>query len=54
MEKKIVAAFKCLDVIMVRAHGYDPKQRHGFISSQCMGINVFHSIPNDELVGHLA
>ena len=32
---------------MVRAHPYDPLQKHGFISSQRMGMDVFQSIPRD-------
>ncbi|MCJ7586220.1 MAG: hypothetical protein MUO30_15860 [Anaerolineales bacterium] len=46
-EKKIVAAFEREGLRVVRAHPYDPVQKHGFISSQRMGMDVFQSIPKD-------
>ncbi len=50
MEKQIEAAFKREGVRVVRAHPYDPVQKHGFISSQRMGMDIFQSIPKDALV----
>jgi len=47
MEKKIVTAFKREGMRVVRAHPYDPLQKHGFISSQRMGMDVFQSIPKN-------
>ena len=47
MEKKIIAAFEREGMHVVRAHPYDPVQKHGFISSQRMGMNIFQSIPTD-------
>ena len=45
MEKKIIAAFAAEGVEVIRAHPYDPMEKHGFISSQRMGMDVFQSIP---------
>jgi hypothetical protein len=50
MEKKIVAAFEHEGLHVVRAHPYDPLQKHGFISSQRMGMDVFLSIPKNAAV----
>ena len=47
MEKQIVAAFESEGQRVVRAHPYDPLEKHGFISSQRMGMDVFQSIPKD-------
>ena len=47
MEKQIIAAFQREGMQVVRAHPYDPSQKHGFISSQRMGMDVFQSIPKD-------
>ena len=47
MEKQIVAAFEREGLKVVRAHPYNPEQKHGFISSQRMGMDVFQSIPAD-------
>lgn len=47
MEKQIQDAFAREGLQVVRAHPYDPVQRHGFISSQRMGMDVFQSIPKD-------
>jgi hypothetical protein len=47
MEKKIIAAFEREGIQVVRAHPYDPAQKHGFISSQRMGMDVFAGIPKD-------
>jgi hypothetical protein len=47
MEKQISTAFEREGLRVVRAHPYDPVQKHGFISSQRMGMDVFQSIPKD-------
>jgi len=47
MEQKIIAACERAGLHVVRAHLYDPIQKHGFISSQRMGMDVFQSIPKD-------
>ena len=47
MEKQIVAAFEREGMHVVRAHPYDPIQKHGFITSQRMGMDIFQSIPKD-------
>jgi len=47
MEKQIAAAFEREGLRVVRAHPFDPLQKHGFISSQRMGMDVFQSIPKD-------
>jgi hypothetical protein len=47
MEKQIVAVFEREGIQVVRAHRYDPLQKHGFISSQRMGMDVFASIPKN-------
>ncbi len=47
MEKQVVTAFEQLGISVVRAHPYNPLEKHGFISSQRMGMDVFCSIPAD-------
>jgi hypothetical protein len=47
MEKQIVAAFEKEGITVKRGHAYDPKQKHGFISSQRMGMDVFRKIDPD-------
>jgi hypothetical protein len=47
MENKLTAAFAREGMQVVRAHAYDPEQKHGFISSQRMGMDVFQAIPLD-------
>lgn len=47
MEKMVISSFAREGVKVVRAHPYDPVQKHGFISSQRMGMDVFASIPKD-------
>jgi hypothetical protein len=44
MEAGVVAAFAAEGVTVSRAHPYDPTRRHGFISSQRMGMDVFMGI----------
>lgn len=47
MEKRLEKAFKALGFKVKRAHGYDAQVKHGFISSQRQGMEVFKSIPKD-------
>ncbi len=47
MEQKVIAACARQGLSILRAHSYDPIQKHGFISSQRMGMDVFQSIPKD-------
>ncbi len=47
MEHLLVAAFESEGVKVTRAHPYDPVEKHGFISSQRMGMDVFKRIPKD-------
>lgn len=44
MESAVIEAFKALGVAVRRAHPYDPIQKHGFIHSQRMGMDVFQKI----------
>lgn len=45
MEAGLTQAFADLGWTIIRAHAYDPNEKHGFISSQKMGMEVFRSIP---------
>ena len=45
MERRVVEAFAREGVVVHRAHAYDEQERHGFISSQRMGMDVFLGIP---------
>jgi hypothetical protein len=47
MEEKLTAAFAQQGIKLVRAHAYDPELKHGFISSQRRGMDVFMSIHPD-------
>ncbi len=47
MEEKVIAAFAREGVTVRRGHAYDPVEKHGFISSQRMGMDVFKSIDPD-------
>jgi hypothetical protein len=47
MERRLTAAFEAEGVEVVRAHGFDEREGHGFISSQRMGMDVFREIPRD-------
>lgn len=47
MEKQIIAAVAREGAKVKRAHPYDPLQKHGFLDSQKLGIEVFRSIPPD-------
>jgi hypothetical protein len=44
MERKLTTAFEAEGVTVRRAHPFDPVERHGFISSQRMGMDVFRGI----------
>jgi hypothetical protein len=51
MEEKLTAAFAEKGYKLVRAHPYDDKVKHGFISSQRQGMDVFMKIhPEAKLV----
>ncbi|PJF26754.1 MAG: fucose isomerase, partial [Phototrophicales bacterium] len=47
MEEKVIAAFAREGITVRRGHAYDPVEKHGFISSQRMGMNVFKNIDPD-------
>ena len=51
MEEKLTAAFAQQGIKLVRAHAYDEALKHGFISSQRAGMDVFMNIhPEARLV----
>ncbi len=51
VEQKLAAAFERKGFKLVRAHAYDEKLKHGFISSQRQGMDVFMKIhPEARLV----
>lgn len=50
MEEKLGAAVERKGYRIKRAHGYDPQEKHGFIHSQKMGIEVFKRIPHQARV----
>ena len=51
MEEKLTAAFAQKGFKLVRAHAYNEAEKHGFISSQRMGMDVFMNIhPEARLV----
>lgn len=47
MEQKLAQAFANEGISVQRGHPYDPVEKHGFISTQRMGIEVFRHIPRD-------
>ncbi len=47
MERRIIAAFAREGITIKRGHPYDPVVKHGFISSQRMGMDVFKNIHPD-------
>lgn len=47
MEARIADAFAKEGYVIKRAHAYDAAQKHGFISSQRMGMDVFRNIHPD-------
>ena len=51
MEEKLTAAFGQKGIKLLRAHAFDPALKHGFISSQRTGMDVFMNIhPEARLV----
>ena len=51
MEQRVSAAFAREGYTVKRGHPYDPVEKHGFISSQRMGMDVFkHIDPHAPLV----
>ena len=51
MEEKLTAAFAQQGIKLVRAHAYNEAEKHGFIYSQRMGMDVFMNIhPEARLV----
>jgi hypothetical protein len=51
MEEKLTAAFAQKGFKLLRAHAYNEREKHGFISSQRMGMDVFMKIhPEARLV----
>ena len=47
VERKLTEAFAAEDIVLRRAHPYNPELRHGFIWSQRMGMDVFMNIHPD-------
>ena len=47
MERRVVDAFAREGLTVRRGHPYDPVEKHGFISSQRMGMDVFKTIHPD-------
>ncbi len=51
MEQAVTAAFAKEGIKVKRGHPYDPVEKHGFISSQRMGMDIFKKIdPNARLI----
>jgi hypothetical protein len=50
MERRVAAAFAREGYTVRRGHAYDPVEKHGFISSQRMGMDVFQNIDPDARV----
>jgi hypothetical protein len=44
MEQQVMAAFEKEGLHVLRGHPYNPDKKHGFISSQKMGMEVFQNI----------
>ena len=49
LEQALIKALKSLGHTIIRAHEYDENKKHGFIDSQRMGMNVFASLPSDNV-----
>lgn len=47
MEQRVMAAFAKEGITVRRGHPYDPEEKHGFISSQRMGMDIFENINPD-------
>jgi hypothetical protein len=51
MERRVVAALAREGITVKRGHAYDPVEKHGFISNQRMGMDVFKTIhPEAKLI----
>lgn len=51
MEQRIIAAFAEEGITVKRGHPYNEMEKHGFISSQRMGMDIFKGIhPNAKLI----
>ncbi len=51
MEQRVIEAFAREGITIRRGHPYDPVEKHGFISSQRMGMDVFkHIHPDAKLI----
>ncbi len=47
MEQQLTEVFSRRGVTLERAHPYNEQERHGFISGQRMGMDIFKRIPKD-------
>jgi len=47
MERRLTEVFAAEGVTLKRAHPYDETARHGFISSQRLGMDIFRHVPKD-------
>jgi len=47
MERRLTAAFAAEGITVRRGHPYDAAEKHGFIASQRMGMDVFKTIHTD-------
>jgi len=47
LEEQLENAFKVEGITLLRGHPYDPEEKHGFITTQRMGIDIFKSIPKN-------
>ncbi len=47
MEQRVIAVFAQEGITVKRGHPYNPDEKHGFISSQRMGMDVFANIDPD-------
>lgn len=47
LEQRFTAACNDLGVEVRRGHGYDPEKKHGFITSQKQGMEIFRTIDPD-------
>src|SRR5262245_28318016 len=51
MERRVIEAFAREGITVKRGHPYDPQEKHGFISNQRMGMDVFKNIhPEAKLI----
>nr|MDQ3623884.1 fucose isomerase [Verrucomicrobiota bacterium] len=47
MEKALAAAIRAEGFELLRAHPYNPRDKHGFIASQRQGMDVFRNVDPD-------